>query len=148
MSSMPQYNPNPDIPVGFIGSDTNLSQHMSQRQHTQQYTQPEKRHILFFQPSCAHSHEFLKLLNFSKELNNRFIRINVLTPNQKIPDKVQVTPTIFTVPDYNMYEADDLWKLTKAPIKEHVMVRYVQQGTNFLFIIHYLKIWFDTAGSN
>lgn len=120
---MPQYNPNPDVPVGFIGSDTNLSQNMSQQQHTQQNlqqsTQPEKRHILFFQPSCTHSNEFLKLLNFSKELNNRFIRINVLTPNQKIPDKVQVTPTIFTVPDYNMYEADDAFKwLQQEIIKE------------------------------
>lgn len=133
MSSMPQYNPDPNVPVGFIGSDTNMSQqqqhlqqqhsqpHSQHQQHpqAQQYTKPEKRHILFFQPSCAHSQEFFKLLNFSKELNNRFIRINVLTPNQKIPDKVQVTPTIFTVPDYNMYEADDAFKwLQQEIIKE------------------------------
>lgn len=125
MSSMPQYNPNPNVPVGFIGSDINISQqypqqhsqqHSQQQPQKQQYTQPERRHILFFQPSCAHSNEFLKLLNFSKELNNRFIRINVLTPNQKIPDKVQVTPTIFTVPDYNMYEADDAFKWLQQEI--------------------------------
>ena len=113
-NSMPQYNPDPSIPVGFIGSETRqmpqqMSQQMLQRQRIpqQRTTQPEKRHILFFQPSCTHSQEFLKLLNFSKGLQNRFIKINVLTPNQKIPDKVQVTPTIFTVPDYNMYSADD-----------------------------------------
>ena len=79
----------------------------------------EKRNILFFQPSCQHSQEFLKLLNFSKGLQNKFIQINVLTPNQKIPDKVQVTPTIFTVPDYNMYSADDAFKwLQQEIIKE------------------------------
>ena len=56
---------------------------------------------------------------FSKGLQNKFIQINVLTPNQKIPDKVQVTPTIFTVPDYNMYSADDAFKwLQQEIIKE------------------------------
>ena len=127
--TIPQYNPNPNIPVGFIGSDTNQPQmqpqmqrqpqmqsQMQQQMHRQPQMQPQmqqqpmKRHILFFQPSCQHSQEFLKLLNFSKNMTNRFIQINVLTPNQKIPDKVQVTPTIFTVPDYNMYAADDAFK--------------------------------------
>ena len=134
-SSMPQYNPDPNIPVGFIGSDTQrmsqqmpqqmpqqMSQQMSQQMPqriSQQRPQPEKRHILFFQPSCQHSQEFIKLLNFSKGMQNRFIQINVLTPNQKIPDKVQVTPTIFTVPDYNMYSADDAFKwLQQEIIKE------------------------------
>jgi hypothetical protein len=119
--SMPQYNPDPNIPVGFIGSDT---QQMPQPQQIPQRRperrpEPEKRHILFFQPSCQHSQEFLKLLKFSKGLQNRFIQINVLTPNQKIPDKVQVTPTIFTVPDYNMYSADEAFKwLQQEIIKE------------------------------
>ena len=55
----------------------------------QEQSRPIKRHILFFQPSCQHSQEFLKLLNFSKNMSNKFsIQINVLTPNQKIPDKV------------------------------------------------------------
>jgi len=126
-SSSPQYNPDPNIPVGFIGSDTQQApQQMSRRmpsqrsrQMPQQRPQPEKRHILFFQPSCQHSQEFLKLLHFSKGLQNRFIQINVLTPNQKIPDKVQVTPTIFTVPDYNMYSADEAFKwLQQEIIKE------------------------------
>lgn len=122
-SSMPQYNPDPNIPVGFIGSDTQqMSQQMHQQrpqQIPQQRPQPEKRNILFFQPSCQHSQEFLKLLNFSKGLKNKFIQINVLTPNQKIPDKVQVTPTIFTVPDYNMYSADEAFKwLQQEIIKE------------------------------
>jgi hypothetical protein len=126
-SSSPQYNPDPNIPVGFIGSDTQQApQQMSRRmpsqrsrQMPQQRPQPEKRHILFFQPSCQHSQEFLKLLRFSKGLQNRFIQINVLTPNQKIPDKVQVTPTIFTVPDYNMYSADEAFKwLQQEIIKE------------------------------
>ena len=122
-SSMPQYNPDPNIPVGFIGSDTQqtsqqMPQQMSQ-QMPQQRSHPEKRNILFFQPSCQHSQEFLKLLNFSKGLQNKFIQINVLTPNQKIPDKVQVTPTIFTVPDYNMYSADEAFKwLQQEIIKE------------------------------
>ena len=54
-----------------------------------------------------------------KGLQDKFIQINVLTPNQKIPDKVQVTPTIFTVPDYNMYAADDAFKwLQQEIIKE------------------------------
>ena len=127
MNQQPQYNPDPNIPVGFIGSDTQqapqqMSRQKSQRmssQMPQQRPQPEKRHILFFQPSCQHSQEFLKLLNFSKGLQNRFIQINVLTPNQKIPDKVQVTPTIFTVPDYNMYSADEAFKwLQQEIIKE------------------------------
>ena len=78
-SSMPQYNPDPSIPVGFIGSDTQqtsqqMPQQMSQ-QMPQQRSQPEKRNILFFQPSCQHSQEFLKLLNFSKGLQNKFIQI-------------------------------------------------------------------------
>ena len=52
-------------------------------------------------------------------MQDKFIQINVLTPNQKIPDKVQVTPTIFTVPDYNMYAADDAFKwLQQEIIKE------------------------------
>ena len=155
--SMPQYNPDPNIPVGFIGSDTTtqqqqmhqrqmpqhqmqqhqMPQHQMQQHQMPQYqmqqrqipqqriqtpqqrAQPQKRHILFFQPSCQHSQEFLKLLNFSKGLQDKFIQINVLTPNQKIPDKVQVTPTIFTVPDYNMYAADDAFKwLQQEIIKE------------------------------
>lgn len=121
--SMPQYNPDPNIPVGFIGSDTQqrmpTQQRMSTQQRPEQRPEPEKRHILFFQPSCQHSQEFLKLLKFSKGLQNRFIQINVLTPNQKIPDKVQVTPTIFTVPDYNMYSADEAFKwLQQEIIKE------------------------------
>jgi len=120
---MPQYNPDPNIPVGFIGSDTQqrmpTQQRMSTQQRPEQRPEPEKRHILFFQPSCQHSQEFLKLLKFSKGLQNRFIQINVLTPNQKIPDKVQVTPTIFTVPDYNMYSADEAFKwLQQEIIKE------------------------------
>ena len=118
-SSMPQYNPDPNIPVGFIGSDTPQMHQQGHPQMPQQRSQPEKRNILFFQPSCQHSQEFLKLLNFSKGLQNKFIQINVLTPNQKIPDKVQVTPTIFTVPDYNMYSADEAFKwLQQEIIKE------------------------------
>ena len=129
----PQYNPNPNIPVGFIGSSTNQMQpqmqsqmqsqmqphmqsQMQPRRQMQSQTQPEKKHILFFQPSCQHSQEFLKLLNFSKGMSNKFIQINVLTPNQKIPDKVQVTPTIFTVPDYNMYAADGAFKWLQQEI--------------------------------
>ena len=139
-SSMPQYNPDPNIPVGFIGSDTQqmpqqrpqqmsrqTPQQMPQRT-SQQRPRPEKRNILFFQPSCQHSQEFLKLLNFSKGLQNKFIQINVLTPNQKIPDKVQVTPTIFTVPDYNMYSADDAFKwLQQEMIKEQRNQNNLQQ---------------------
>jgi hypothetical protein len=122
-SSMPQYNSDPNIPVGFIGSDTpQMPQQRPQQipqQMPHQKPQPEKRNILFFRPSCPHSQEFLKLLNFSKGLQNKFIQINVLTPNQKIPDKVQVTPTIFTVPDYNMYSADEAFKwLQQEIIKE------------------------------
>ena len=90
---MPQYNPDPNIPVGFIGSDTpshqqthnirchnnkcttpNITASNAKHQVTasntttriqtpQQRVQPQKRHILFFQPACHHSQEFLKLLN-------------------------------------------------------------------------------------
>ena len=120
--SVPQYNPDPNIPVGFIGSDIQQGmpqQRMPQQRMPQQRTQPEKRHILFFQPSCQHSQKFIKLLNFSKGLQNKFIQINVLTPNQKIPDMVQVTPTIFAVPNYDMHSADEAFKwLQQEIIKE------------------------------
>ena len=99
--SMPQYNPDPNIPVGFIGSDTTtqqqqmqqhqmpqhqmqqrqMSQHqmpqyqMQQRQipqqriqTPQQRAQPQKRHILFFQPSCQHSQEFSQVIKFLKRI--------------------------------------------------------------------------------
>ena len=130
---MPQYNPDPNVPVGFIGSSPeqmsiqnqgmnqgmNMNRDMNASRGTQLNRAPQKKHILFFQPSCQHSQEFLKLLNFSRGMSERFLQINVLTPNQKIPDKVQVTPTIFTVPEYNMYAADDAFKwLQQEIIKE------------------------------
>jgi hypothetical protein len=132
--SMPQYNSDPNVPVGFIGSspeqmsiqNQGMNQEMTQRMNinrdmnasrgTQLNRTLQKKHILFFQPSCQHSQEFLKLLNFSRGMSERFIQINVLTPNQKIPDKVQVTPTIFTVPEYNMYSADDAFKWLQQEI--------------------------------
>ena len=146
---MPQYNPNPNVPVGFIG---NQQQHtfqksvtkpqiqmqqqqtfqksvtkpqiQMQQQQTFQKPQPMQqqpsKHFLFYQPSCTDSGEFLKLLDFSPSLKQLFIFVNILIPNQRIPDKVQFTPTIITVPDYTMYGPDDAFKwLQREVIKEN-----------------------------
>lgn len=133
--ALPQYNPNPNVPVGFPSNNQqtfkkSLDNNFQQMQPHQQMQPPiqqqpqsrlqkNKRHILFYQPGCQDSGEFLKMLDFSKTLKQMFIHVNILTPNQKVPDAVQFTPTIFTLPNYSMYGPDDAFKwLQKEIIKE------------------------------
>ena len=110
MNQPPQYNPNPNVPVGQSGNMYQQPQQAQQR-HPQNY--------IFFQPRCNDSNDFFKLLQFSQVLNSQFKRIDITVPGQKIPPNLQSTPSIAIYPDYKIKNTDDSFRwLQEAIIHE------------------------------
>lgn len=121
MNHPPQYNPNPNVP---IGQPSNMQLHQQQmqypqqhsQQHPQQHPQQRPKHYVFFQPRCKDSGEFFKLLQFSQVLNSQFQRIDVTVPGQKVPPNVQSTPSIAIYPDYKIKNPNDSFRWLQQAI--------------------------------
>lgn len=117
MNHPPQYNPNPNIPVGQSGNMQ--PQHPQQMQYSHQQQRQRPKHYVFFQPRCRHSGEFFKLLEFSQVLNSQFQRIDVTISGQKVPPNVQSTPSVAIYPDYKIKNPDESFRwLQQAIIHE------------------------------
>jgi hypothetical protein len=154
--NVPQYNPNPNIPVGHSQQQQpqmqqqqpqiqqrhsqqqqqqqpQMQQRYSQQQQQQpqmqqQQIQPRKIHYVFYQPRCNDSNEFFKLLQFSQHLNSNFQRIDVTVPGQQVPPKVQSTPSIAVYPDYNIKNPNETFQwLQQEIIREQQHKKNMQQ---------------------
>jgi hypothetical protein len=126
MNQLPQYNPNPNVPVGQHGNmqsrhpqQMQYSQQQPQQQPQQQQSQQRPQHYVFLQPNCRDSGEFSKLLQFSQVLNSQFQRIDVTVSGQKVPPNVHSTPSIAIYPDYKIKNPNESFRwLQQAIINE------------------------------
>lgn len=73
--------------------------------------------VLFYSSNnCTYSREFLKLLDFSKELKKNVMKINILTTTQQLPGSLNVVPTIYIGNNFQKIEGEAAFKWLQQTI--------------------------------